>query len=107
MQLATRSALPLVFLFCLACGGGSGGAYSGTYVTDLGGGTATLEFGSQNKVTVTLASSDGKDKLVHHCIYVVSGDRMVVTTDEPMGVPMTLKIEGDTLSDGGSVYRKK
>lgn len=99
--------LCVIFLFCIACGGGAGGGYSGKYVTDLGGGTATLDFGSDNKVTVTLASDDGKDTLVHHCIYVVSGDKMVVTTDEPMGVPMTLKIEGDTLSDGGAVYRKK
>ena len=88
-----------------SCSAGAGG-FSGRYEADLGGGSAVLDFQGGNKVNVSLVS--GKDSLTHHCIYVVAEDKMLITTDEPMGVPMNLIIDGDVLKDGGgTVYMKK
>jgi len=85
---------------------GSAGGFTGRYEADLGGGSAVLDFQGGNKVNVSLVS--GKDSLTHHCIYVVAEDKMLITTDEPMGVPMNLIIDGDVLKDGGgTVYMKK
>jgi hypothetical protein len=37
-----------------------------------------------------------------------AGNKLVATTDEPMGVPLHLTIDGDVLRDGGGlVYKKK
>jgi len=88
-----------------ACSGSSGG-FSGHYEADLGDGTANLDFEGGNKVNVSLVS--GKESLVHHCVYTISDDKMVITTDEPMGVPMHLVVDGDALKDSsGLVYKKK
>ena len=102
---------PLAFGLSLAiavasgCSGSAGG-FSGRYEADLGGGSAVLDFQGGNKVNVSLVS--GKDSLTHHCIYTISDDKMLITTDEPMGVPMNLIIDGDVLKDGGgTVYMKK
>ena len=97
----------VVLLGCSGSSGGSAGAYSGRYEADMGGGKVLLDFSGSNKVNVTLASPDGKDTIMHHCVYVVSGGKMLITTDEPMGVPMTLTVAGNTLDDNGTVYVKK
>ena len=82
------------------------GEFSGRYEADLGGGSAVLDFQGGNKVNVSLVS--GKDSLTHHCIYAVADNKMMITTDEPMGVPMNLIIDGDVLKDGGgTVYKRK
>ncbi len=84
----------------------SAGGFSGRYEADLGGGSAVLDFKGGNKVNVSLVS--GKDQMTHHCIYAIADDKMMITTDEPMGVPMSLIIDGDVLKDGGgTVYKKK
>ena len=89
----------------LGCSGSAGG-FSGKYVADLGGDSAVLDFQGGNKVCVSLVS--GKDEMTHHCIYTIADDKMLITTDEPMGVPMNLIIDGDVLKDGGgTVYKKK
>jgi hypothetical protein len=90
----------------LGCSGSVGG-YSGHYEADMGGGKVMLDFSGGNKVNVTLASPDGKDSIMHHCVYVVSDGKMVITTDEPMGVPMTLAVAGDKLDDNGTIFSKK
>ena len=86
---------------------GSAGGFSGKYVADLGGGSAVLDFQGGNKVDdVSLVT--GKDEMTHHCVYAIADDKMLITTDEPMGVPMNLIIDGDVLKDGGgTVYKKK
>ena len=85
---------------------GSSSRFSGHYEADLGDGTANLDFEGDNKVNVSLVS--GKESLVHHCIYTISDNKMVITTDEPMGVPMHLIVDGDVLKDSsGLVYKKK
>jgi hypothetical protein len=102
VPLALAAALGIAWSGC----SGSGGRFSGRYEADLGGGSAVLDFQGGNKVNVSLVS--GKDSLTHHCIYVVAEDKMLITTDEPMGVPMNLIIDGDVLKDGGgTVYMKK
>jgi hypothetical protein len=89
------------------CSGSSSG-FSGRYSADMGGGSVNLDFEGSNKVNVSLVSPDGKDTLTHHCVYTISENRMVITTDEPMGVPMSLIVDGGTLKDGsGVVYKKK
>ena len=99
------------FLFAvLALGGcsGSSGSYSGIYVADIMGGKAELDFVGGNKVNVSLVSPDGKDRLTHHSVFAIDGNRMLVTTDEPMGVPMHLTIDGGTLKDDtGAVFTKR
>jgi hypothetical protein len=96
----------IVSLACFACSGSSG-AYSGRYEADMGGGTAALDFSGSNKVTVTLTSPDGKDKLQHHCVYTVADGKMHITTDEPMGAPMDLMVTSAGLDAGGMLYKKK
>jgi hypothetical protein len=82
------------------------GGFLGKYEADLGGGSAVLDFQGGNKVNVSLVS--GKDEMTHHCIYTIADDKMMITTSEPMGVPMSLIIDGDVLKDGGgTVYKKK
>ena len=98
-------ALALALVFSTACSGSSG--FSGRYQAAEMGDMVTLDFENGNQVNVWLGPPGAKDSLVHHCIYTVSEDKMVITTDEPMGVPMHLKTVGDTLTDGGAVYRKK
>ena len=102
----SRIASLALALAAFGCSGSSSGL-SGRYEADLGGGSAVLEFHGSNKVDVSLVS--GEDKLTHHCVYTVDGNKLVATTDEPMGVPMHLVIDGDVLRDqsGGVVYRKK
>jgi len=79
---------------------------SGRYEAYLGGGSAVLDFQGGNKVNVSLVS--GQDSLTHHCIYAIADNKMMITTDEPMGVPMNLIIDGNVLKDGGgTVYKKK
>ena len=85
---------------------GSAGGFSGRYEADLGGGSAVLDFKGGNKVNVSLVA--GKDEMTHHCIYTIADDTMRITTDEPMGAPMNLIIDGDVLKDGGgTVYKRK
>src|SRR5262245_7965990 len=88
------------------CSGSSGG-FSGRYQASEMGDMVTLDFRNGNQVNVWLGPPDGKDSLVHHCIYTIAEGKMVITTDEPMGVPMHLSVAGDTLTDGSVVYRKK
>lgn len=98
-------ALSLALAIEVGCSRSAGG-FSGRYEADLGGGSAVLDFQGGNKVNVSLVS--GKDSLTHHCIYAIAEDKMMITTDEPMGVPMSLIIDGDVLKDGGgTVYKKK
>jgi hypothetical protein len=99
-------ALALVPLW-LAGGSGSSGDFSGRYKAAEMGDRVTLEFQIANQVNVWLGPPGAKDSLVHLCIYAISDDKRVITTDEPMGVPMHLKIAGETLTDGAVVYRKK
>lgn len=89
----------------VSCSGSAGG-FSGKYEADLGGGSAVLDFQGGNKVNVSLVS--GTESLTHHCIYTISDDKMLITTDEPMGVPMHLIIDGGEIKDAsGIVYKKK
>jgi hypothetical protein len=84
----------------------SAGGFSGRYEVDFGGGSAVLDFKGVNKVNVSLVS--GKEEMTHHCVYAIADDKMMITTDEPMGVPMNLIIDGDVLKDGGgTVYKRK
>src|SRR5262249_41946881 len=77
-----------------ACSGSAG--YSGRYQAGVGDGRFTLDFKGGNKVKVSIGTASKVDELSHDCVYEVHEDRITFTTDEPMGVPMTLKIEGDT-----------
>jgi hypothetical protein len=104
--------VPLALVLAAALGiassgcSGSGGRFAGRYEADLGGGSAVLDFQGGNKVNVSLVS--GNDSLTHHCVYAIADDKMMITTDEPMGVPMSLIVDGDVLKDGGgTVYKKK
>jgi hypothetical protein len=85
---------------------GSAGGLSGHYEADMGDGKITLDFSGSNHVNVSLVS--GKDSLTHHCVYTRDGNKLVATTDEPMGVPMHLIVDGDVIRDDtGVVYKKK
>ncbi len=104
----------LSLALCLATASSAGlwgcssadGGFSGKYEADLGGGSVVLDFQGGNKVNVSLVS--GNDSLTHHCIYTIADNKMVITTDEPMGAPMHLRIDGGQLKDeSGVVYRKK
>ena len=96
-----------LFLVLAACSGSAGG-YSGRYEGDMGGGKVWLDFQGGNKVKVSLVSPDGKDTLAHNCVYVLVDGKMTITTDEPMGVPMHLVVDGGKLVDGsGLVLTKK
>ena len=99
------------FLFAvLALAGcsGSSGSYSGLYVADIMGGKAELDFVGGNKVNVSLVSPDGKDRMTHHSVFAIDGNRMLITTDEPMGVPMHLTIDGGMLKDdSGAVFSRR
>ena len=105
-----RASLSFVFALSVAlsvgaasCSGSAGG-FSGKYVADMGDGSAVLDFQGGNKVNVSLVS--GSDSLTHHCIYTIADEKMVITTDEPMGVPMHLIIDGGELKDGGGTVYK-
>ena len=106
IELAIAGTLSIVAgMAAVGCSGSAGG-FSGRYEADLGGGSAVLDFQGGNKVNVSLVS--GTDSLTHHCVYTISDDKMLITTDEPMGVPMHLIIDGGELKDGGgTVYKKK
>jgi hypothetical protein len=85
----------------------SSGEYSGRYVADMGGGKAVLDFHGSNEVKVSLISSTGEE-ISHNSVYTVKDDKMFITTDEPMGVPMTVVIEDGKLTDGaGMIFEKQ
>ena len=89
------------------CSGSSDG-YSGRYEADMGGGLVVLDFHGRNEVKVSLMSPDGTDAISHNSVYVVVNDKMTITTEEPMGVPMYLVIKDGQLTDGsGMVFEKK
>lgn len=97
----------LLSLALCACSGSSG-AYSGRYVADMGGGEVVLDFHGSNEVKVTIRSLNGKELAAHNCVYVVKDNKMLITTDEPMGAPMNLVIVGGKLTDGsGTTFEKK
>ena len=102
-----RARIASIALMLAAACSGSAGGFSGRYEADLGEGKAVLDFQGGNKVNVSLVA--GSDSLTHHCVYTITDDKMLITTDEPMGVPMHLIIEGGELKDtsGGVVYKKK
>ena len=86
---------------------GSDGSFSGRYQASQGAESIMLDFQNDERVTISLVSGEGEDELSHACLYTVSGDTITITTEEPLGVPLSLTIEGDTLRDGtGFVYKK-
>jgi hypothetical protein len=95
-----------LFLVLAACSGSTGG-YSGRYEGDMMGGKVWVDFQGGAKCKVTLVSPDGKDSMSHNCVYVLADGKMTITTDEPMGVPMHLVVDGATLTDGSGLVLKK
>jgi hypothetical protein len=103
--------LTLAFVDLSGCSGSSAGL-SGRYQAKEGtgkdAGVVTIDFKGGNKVNVSLGTAEKEEQLTHHCVYTVNGQKITVTTDEPMGVPMSLLIEGDTLRDpSGFTYTKR
>ena len=110
---ARRALFVLAFTLSLASGlagcgcSGSKGSFSGRYQASQGTESITLDFRNEERVTVSLTSGDGEEELSHDCRYTVDGRTITITTQEPLGAPLCLTIEGGTLRDGtGFVYKK-
>lgn len=98
-------ALALLPMMSNGCSSSTSG-YSGRYEAEMEGGKFRIDFEGGNKAKVSIVAPDGQ-AISHNCVYAINGTKMTFTTDEPMGAPMTLTIDGDTLTDGGVVYKKK
>jgi hypothetical protein len=103
--------LALAFIGWSGCSGspaGLSGRYQAREGTGKDAGVVTIDFKGGNKVNVSLGTAEKEEQLTHHCVYTVDGNKLTMTTDEPMGVPMSLLIEGNTLRDpAGFTYTRK
>jgi len=103
-----RSRICIVLFLVLSACSPSAGGFSGRYEADMAGGKVWVDFQGGNKCKVSLVSPDGKDSISHNCVYTINENRMTITTDEPMGVPMHLVVDGSRLKDdSGLEFTKK
>jgi hypothetical protein len=109
LTLALLALLGLIGLpGCSGSPAGLSGRYQAREGTGRDAGVVTIDFKGSNTVNVSLGTAEKEEQLTHHCVYTVNGNKLTVTTDEPMGVPMSLLIEGNTLRDpAGFTYTKK